>query len=186
MNQHQDREMAQIIAHLSLLSYGSTTAWNASGTTGKPGSRILHVAMLGEVAHEHYRDQYNSAATDHARDEIITDARRHLHAELKMRKVKVREETWAQLRERIVKEGEGWSASDVASALKTMERMVRKARVEMGHDPDTGLQSIALMAGARKLRARELVEMEGCSARTAAFKLGVSYKTVLRDLGRAA
>jgi len=186
MNQHQDREMAQIIAHLSLLSYGSTTAWNASGTTGKPGSRILHVAMLGEVAHEHYRDQYNSAATDHARDEIITDARRHLHREIRQAERKAGEDD-AAARKRCIKDCEGWPAQDAAGHMRRTTRWVIQARKLEDRDANTGHRQAAALVRVEEweIRAIELQE-QGGTVRSIAMRLGVSKSNIHRALRRAA
>jgi hypothetical protein len=185
----QDREIIDILRRLERLSWGSTTAWNASTARGKPGSRAL---TFGHdlPPHEHYRREYERKKTDAGRDIVITDARRELYTWMKRPGgIKYREPAWNTVADEIRKEGRGDLPEVVALAKRVTPSMVRKARNEEGLNPETGLE-MAPLSGCEmpaEERRATVIQMvgKGLSAKAVALRLGVHYNTVRRDLARA-
>jgi hypothetical protein len=85
------------------------------------------------------------------------------------------------LRTRIVDEGAGLPALDVAVALRTSEGIVRKARLSSGRESDHGRELVL----ERRTSPDELVAA-GMSVRAAAAATGVPRSTLAGRLARAA
>jgi hypothetical protein len=85
------------------------------------------------------------------------------------------------LRERIVSEGEGSSARDVAIALRTSEGIVRRTRLTGGRDAEHG-RELEL----RRYAAPDELVAAGMSVRAAAAATGVPRSTLAGRLARAA
>ena len=192
----QDREFAALLAEYALISYGTTQQWNATGSTGKPGSRILYMHQLDSEPHRptYWAREYENARSDIDRDRVITLMRQEIEQWKRRPKgIKYREPSWQQTRDEIAEEGRGDSPEVVALAKRTSAGTVRKARRQLGLNPETGYALVPVRVGPgcglsveeRRVVVRELVS-GGLSVTAVAHRLGVGYNTVRRDLGRAA
>ena len=182
----QDQEMAQLVAEMTLMSYGSTTAWNTSAATGKPGSRILSIEMLGEVAHEEFQARYNAARTDRSRGEVIADAKEALKVK---RATHIAGETDAEQRDRCVRECEGLTASEAGTHMRQSVRWVMGARKARGRDVNTGKRlPVALRPpgrltpGLSRADQAKALQRDGLTQEQVADRMGVSQPTVCRLL----
>jgi hypothetical protein len=182
------REFSDLFAQLSVLPYGSTQNYNASG--GKSCEHPGGKRPAGESHPEALKalEAWGEARWHEGRMRAVLQMMRDDLKHWKhSAKVVVKEETLVVLYRRIRDEGEGWAVADVARALKVTERQVRKARAEGGLHPETGKERVmpaALSPDQRKARVVELVG-QGWKAKNVAMHLGVAYKTVLRDLEAA-
>jgi hypothetical protein len=180
----QDREIIDLLRRLERLSWGSTTAWNASTARGKPGSRAL---TFGHdlPPHEHYRREYDHARGEKARDIVITDARRELYAWMKRPGgIKYREPAWGTVAKEIVDEGRGDPPEIVAIAKRTTTSLVRKARREFKCDEETGLPNPTAAHPDWRQEAERL-QAGGATVRVISDRVGVPRATVGRALRKA-
>ena len=87
-------------------------------------------------------------------------------------------ETYEQWVDRIIEQGEGWEARDVAMAERCTPRMVRKARIARERSPETGR-----LEGSFE-HARELLG-RGLTLRQVAMMTGISKSTLHREMAHA-
>lgn len=185
-------ELRQILAELELLSHGTTAnlaptgaASDGEGDGCPPGERW--------PPHLKWREQWEGATDDDGRRAVLRGARAELHALTHRAEVKVRGETEAELEERIVKDGAGWSVEEVATRMRCTPTFVRKARLKDGKSIKTGedpasarpVAAVQPTTSEQRERIRRLAHLE-CSERTIAAQVGVSKSTVRRIMGKAA
>lgn len=137
-------EEREVLARLEMLAQGSTQRFDASGGGGEPdlpfgigadGSG----APDSEYPHLHWRTRILGARNDYSRHKALEGARAELEG-WRQRVVWTNStiETWAELVDRIVGEGSGWSVREVANHCRCSERQVVKARNEAGLSVDKG------------------------------------------------
>jgi DNA-binding CsgD family transcriptional regulator len=177
--------MRALLLELALTSNGRTSSWDVSSA----GERD-HTPHLGrgDAPELELAAAYEAAADDDARRAAIQGATETLDRIRRSRATTVVGETKTERDARIVRDGEGERARDVAIAIRCGIRDVWAARAANGRDTEFGrpcLNGGSLTRRERQARVLELTG-DGMSARAVAGALGVSYATVLRDLGRKA
>lgn len=179
--------MTAALAQMAVLPYG--TVMNYNGNSGRssehPGGRRPAGEALSEE--DKYRARWQGCRTIRAARLVVEEAEAELEHWRHAKRVEVKEENWQQLARRICATGSGWSAEDVAQALKVTVSQVRRARVDAKLHPETGKEprvAVILSTEERKARVNALAA-DGWLAKNIAKELGVAYKTVLRDLDEA-
>ena len=89
----------------------------------------------------------------------------------------IKTETLDDLKRRILRDGEGWEAKDVALACRCTPTLVRRVRSEAERSADDGRPEGGLAHGLQLLR-------DGCSLRQAAMSTGIP-KSTLHDAYKA-
>lgn len=181
------QSIRQVLAELELTSNGKTYTYGGSHhgfgetppSTGDPNP-----------PHVVYRISYEECTNDLCRVSVIRRAHRALK-EIQHTQAGSATETEAQRNRRLIKEGEGFSAEEVAVAMRMKVTEVWKTRLGFGRDKETGVvditQRMALASPAeRRARAKLLKDEHGMSARQIALLLDVSHTQILLDLRRAA
>lgn len=127
-------EFRTILAQLELLSHGSTQSWNRSSPPSE-----MDRSPRGDSfpPHEEFRIEWEIADSDEARARVIRNARAHLEQQTRRTTPKV-EPLPDDTDDRIIDEGAGWSAGDVARALRISIKRVVAVRLERKLDPSTG------------------------------------------------
>jgi hypothetical protein len=166
----------QVLAELELCSVTRAHAYAPVVTSSHASSQP---PTGGSSPAELWRARFESAQEGElpmllrlARDELASIRRRRFPT------TAVRD--GADLRERIVSEGEGSPALDVAVALRTSETLVRRERLAQGREPERG-RALVL----EQHTPDELVAA-GMSVRAAAAATGVPRSTLAGRLRRAA
>lgn len=189
----RDQQMRQILARLEVTSNGRIYSYQPVGSKGAfQGS----APTTGDSSPPHIRwaHAYNECVSDGERDRVIREANREL-GELTCRPVRlVKGESVADRDRRLLKEGAGWSAREVADRFRVNLRDVWRIRREGGRDKDYGgaikgreAESKRLQRVERQRRVRELKERyPGMTARQIGMHVGVDHKTVQQDLRDAA
>jgi hypothetical protein len=168
--------MAQVLAEMALLSYGSTTSWNASGGGDSPGMP----SGDGHPLTEQWLDRWERDPTDQTVQAARADLDRVRRRQAPASTDGSTEEHW------IIDDGEGFQVEQVARKFNTTPTRVRKLRMAHGRDTEMGLpKEFARVQAATPDRIRNLAD-RGCTERQIAFQVGVSKSTVRRALGRAA
>jgi hypothetical protein len=167
----------QVLAELELCSVTRAHAHAPLVSGAHAGSRP---PTGGASPAEHWRARFESAHPGElamlerlARDELESIRRRRFPT------TAVR--NGDDLRERIVSEGEGSPARDVAIALRTSEGIVRRTRLTDGRDAERG-RELEL----RRHAAPDELVAAGMSVRAAAAATGVPRSTLAGRLARAA
>lgn len=137
MSRSQDVEMAQILTELGLLSHGSVTRYNPSSR-----GESIKVLPFGEPNPPHLRfgRLYNEQTTDTGRAVVIERAAAEL-AQLRGRGVDrshVTGESVVEFERRLLADGQGFTAQEVATRLHCTPTRVRRIRLANGRDADTG------------------------------------------------
>jgi len=197
-----DRQMRAVLAELSVCSHVPARAWGPTGRSrggdeppggGRPPGDLGPEAFArryGSPFHTCTRNcRHRLVEGDTGREFVLGQARAELRS-LRgggLRRVVVREiETLDELKQRIVADGEGKSVNDAAVYFCTGQSIVRAARREADRDLDFGRPAEPMPDPARRrARARELKAAKYSTAQIA-WSLGVSRRTVARDLGEAA
>jgi transposase len=177
--------MRDVLLQLALTSNGRTASYASSGGSETDYSPSL---SFGDAPHLHFAKLWNAAETDGRREEVLAEAEETLDAIVRSHGDPGRIETKQELYARIVSEGEGWSARDVATRFRCGISVVWHARAGDGRDIEYGRRprnGRALTADERQAEVSRLLD-EGMSARQIANALRVGYNTVRRDLGRTA
>lgn len=176
-----EREMRQVLAEMSLLQYGKTQAFNASGGKSEnPDPRPSGEAWpLADKWAERWADDPTSAT--------LADAR----AELQSWKVRTAPVTdvWNE-RDAILNEGQGFAADVVARRFQRTVTYVRKLRLKDDRESEYGLPIDSQPTRAEtKAQDRQRVEnlaSRGCTLRQIKMQTGVPTETVRRWLREAA
>lgn len=173
------REAARpILIRLALVSHAPAGRLDAMPRThGTPE----HRKPPGE-AHppaEVFRDRLQRACTRAEARRVLDEASAELERTLRRPLAVESIETAEDLAERIVLDGAGWTADDVALATHCLPRFVRAARLAFGRDPESGLTPPdgEPMEVARRLRD------EGRSYRTIARLTGIPRSTLFDRFG---
>lgn len=177
-----DRDFRQVLAELELLSHGKTAALNSSGA-----GENTAVLPYGETRppHEYWRARYAAAAeTDRAG--ILEHARREL--DIWKKRQAPAEDTWDE-KDAILKDGEGFSAADVARRFQRSVTYVMKLRDD-AKDPRREPQfGMPIDMSPVKDNSRERVlnlAAQGCTLRQIEMQTGKPRETVRRWLKEAA
>lgn len=188
MRDEIDREFAQVLAEMTLLSYGPVSRFDKSGgrSSEHPGGR--RPQGDGNPLHREYAEKYARAANRAERAETLHDAREALQAVLKRAEGAYEEETAEERDQRMIDDYSGWPAKDVALKMHCTPTHVRKVRMNRALDPDTGQEreEIPTMTAAERQEKARRMKDQGMSAKRIALVLGVHYDTVRRDLGKKA
>lgn len=181
MDQLQNR-MREVLLQLSLLSNGRTSSFEASRSSDPDYTPTL---SPGDAPQLYYARRWDAAVDDIERAAVLKAAQDCLEEERHSQSLSTGGETLAQRNARIVAQGEGWEARDVANHFKCGINDVWKARDAAGRDRDRGERPRELGDTDRRAEIERMAG-RGMSARQIAFTLGVGYNTVRRDLGRNA
>lgn len=160
----QDRRMRSVLIAMQCLMYGSTAQWNKSGGHQKPtgGNRPPGDS---KPLHHVWQITYVMAVGADAREQVIADATDAL-VEARVRTAPIPQgETRQEWEERLIKDGEGWPAREVAVRFLTATREVTKLRMRYERDPHVG-KPLEQQASVAEMIAR------GLSARQIAFITG--------------
>jgi hypothetical protein len=184
-----DGQMREVLIQLALTSNGNTAKMDSNGGGGHYADALL-VGWLDphDAPHAHYLDMYMRQEDDDGRRAILERAKDTLDG-IRFSRAhggELETETIDDLYDRIVTLGVGWSCEEVAVALRTTTSIVRKARVARGRDQSNGRpleKRGRLPVGERRTLVSNL-SAAGRDAREVSRLLGVSYSTVLRDLGK--
>jgi len=184
-------EMLQVLIDLEVASNGTTTSFDSSGG-GVFGSKVPISGgcdMRTDPPHIFWRKQWDAAGNDARRREVLGLARDELR---RLQKASppprgLQEETEGERNERLLRDGDGWRAEEVAVTFKMTPSAVRKIRRQHGRDPERGTDDLDApmpygTVEERRRRARTLIYERGLSLRAAALKMGVSHETVRKDL----
>lgn len=190
-----EEQMQQVLIDLEVASNGTTTNFDTSGG-GVFGSKVPISGgcdLRTDPPHVHWRRRWDGADDDAGRQLVLRGARDELR---RLRRASppprgLKEETEAERDARLLRDGDGWRAEEVANTFKMTPSAVRKVRRRHGRDPERGTDDVDLpmpygTLEERRVRARQLMNERGLSLRAAALKMGVSHETVRRDLMTAA
>lgn len=171
------RDIRQVLAELELISHGTITNYNPSMSIGEKADPRPPGGSGAE--HIFWRHRYEQASTDDGRRKVIREAREELD-KLRRQEPSTRSagETTLERNVRIVKEGEGFSARQVAIHFNCGERDVRKARMAAGREPELGKQ-VSSRPQEKAEKARELIG-QGVSTREASRILEVGQTQIMR------
>lgn len=185
-------EMRVILAKLELVSNGSVQAWNASGGhSGEPDDKVVEQIDRGTENPPHivFREWYEGEHTEEGRRSVIRAARKEYERitgryEIRRERPKIEKTDLQILAERIVKEGEGWTAREVADTLHTTITTVRSARLAAERDIDFG-REVDVVDPDMRVRIEQRIAA-GFTERQIATIEKISKSTVRRVIGKAA
>lgn len=188
-----ETQMRQVLLELSMTAGGRTTSYNSRGTSGAPDWALVDDKGRARLGHGDapaltFAELWDAAADDDARADVLKAARAELdNIRRRVAPTVVAPETREQLEERIVREGAGWDAQDVAVALRTSVSLVRAARRAAGLDAQTGRPQLDGRALTREERNAEALRLAGLgrSAFQIATALGVPRSSIRYVLARA-
>lgn len=175
----QDRRMNAVLVPMQCLMYGNAMKWDSSTSSGKPtgGERPPGES---QPLHTEWQQRYVMAGSLEEREQVIADA---TDALVKYRcgpRVDVEGETREQWEERLIRDGVGWDASDVAPKFNTGTREVLKIRLKYRRDPSTGrpMAGVTVAQLAQEgLSARQIMAIvPGTAAGTAQYHVNRARK----------
>lgn len=173
-----EHAMRQVLAEMTLISYGKTQAFDASG--GKSENPDPRPSGESKPMVDHWRERF-----EHERSHRTLEQAREALDAWKRRATPAPEFTYDEDAE-ILKTGEGFSVDQVARKFGCTPTRVRKLRMAADRDTEFGLpKEFARVVAATPDRIRDLAA-QGCTERQIAFQVSVSKSTVRRALGRAA
>lgn len=185
MRDEIDREFDDVLAKMTVLLYGPAQTFDKSGgrSSEHPGGR----RPTGDnyPLHEEFRERYAQASTRADRARVLAEAIEARQRVLKGPEERSEGETWEQLRDRVVKDGEGWALRDVATAFKITESQARKARRQKGREVEFGLKIPERVPASPKERV-QLLASQGLSQREIASQVGLHKTQVARWLAKEA
>jgi hypothetical protein len=172
-----EHQMRQLLARMTLLSYGSTTAWNSSGS-GKAASKPP--MNVGVTLADHW-----AAEWDKRPDQGTVDAaRRELDAALVRRTPAEGDDSTFE--DWVIEDGEGYALAQVASKFGIAESRVARLRIKRDREVEFGLPA-RFAPKQDKSRDRVLnLASQGCTLRQIQMQTGVSKSSVQRWLKDAA
>jgi hypothetical protein len=165
---------APVLLRLALVSHAPTARLGSIGSGSNSAHESHRPPGDSTPDAEYFRTRLDNAESLSDALEAYLQARACLAGILRRTMATVTGETAAELGERIVEDGEGWEAEDVALALRCTPTFVRKSRLSLGRDPETGYSAPDgdPMAVALELRER------GRSLRTIARLTGIPRSTL--------
>jgi hypothetical protein len=171
-----ERAMRQVLAEMTMLSYGSTTSWNHSGGSEGPGRPSGDSHPLAEHWRAEWERDPSWGTVERAREAL---------AQVKRRDAPVVTDD-STLEDWIVSDGEGYAVAQVAGKFGIAQSRVRRIRLKAGRESEFGARVDARpVRDTSSERIRNLAS-QGCTERQIAFQVGVGKSTVRRALGRAA
>lgn len=173
-------EMRQVLAEMSLLQYGKTQAFDASG--GKSENPDPRPSGESWPLADKWAERWTRAHNDIEREGILGAARSELQA------WKVRQapavDTWDE-KAAILEDGEGFNAADVARRFSRSTTYVMKLRRDDDREAEFGLKADGLLKRDDRERVLNLAS-QGCTLRQIEMQTGKSRETVRRWLKDAA
>jgi hypothetical protein len=177
-------ELRQVLAELEMLSHGRVQSY--AGTA--PGESEGYGRPPGSEFPPHiiWRDEWMKASDARRRYEVLRLAAEELSALRKGRKVTVVEETQAEMEERVISKGDGWTVEETARECRCTATFVRRSRLKAGVNAITGQQpKDRKQTSDQRERARQLAD-EGFTERQIVMLTGLAKTTIRRLLGRTA
>jgi hypothetical protein len=182
--------MRDVLLQLAMTSNGRTTTLDSSGVgtadyvlVDDSGRAKL---ARGDAPHLTFAELWDLADDDHGREQVLKRAKDELDHIRKSHADPTKIETKDQLSTRIVREGAGFPAKDVAIAMRTGVTVVWKARQAVGRDIEFG----ELLRGGRELSLEEQkievirLKRTGLSQRQIALRLNITHASVRYVLAR--
>lgn len=164
----------QTLAEMELLPYGNSASFDP--TARSPSAERVGVpAGESHPMRDHYARRLTDAPDAASAARVLGQARAALNAERRQPMAVSRVETLAELRQRILDDGTGWLADDVALAMRCLPRVVRRARLLAGRDPEHGRP---MPTGADRMDWAVQLVTTGCTQREAAAVTGVPRSTL--------
>lgn len=181
--------MRDVLLQLGMCAAGRTAAYDSSGG-GTPDYVLVDDAgdaklTAGDAPHVHYAALWDAAGDDVERRAVLDAAIKELRSIRKSSGDRTREESAAERDRRIVKDGRGISAREVAVSVRCGIKDVWNARRAAGVDTEFGLEphnGRELTARQRDAEIRRLTA-NGMNAAQVASALRISASTVRRTLG---
>jgi hypothetical protein len=168
-------EIREMVVGFTLLQYGGTMAW---GRQAPSADGALLPGGEGHPPLDHWLDLLERCTTLEEAQIVVAKAREELEAWLRRPEPPPQGETLEDLKQRIIREGEGWTPQEVALAMRVTPTLVRNVRSEAERDPQYGRPDGSLAHGVALLNA-------GLSVRQAAQITGIA-KSTLHDAWRSA
>lgn len=183
--------MREVLLQLELTSNGATAAYDSSGG-GTPDYALVDDwgrgrLGVGDAPHLTHRAAWRDARDDVERRSVLEAARAELAAIRRSRANQHAGEPQDALAQRIVQEGRGWPAREVAIAMRCGVRLVWRVRAAAGLDVEFGepardgraMSRDELHAEIRRLHAK------GMSGREIATALNIAHGSVRYAMARA-
>jgi hypothetical protein len=172
-----ENEFKQILVGLAMLSHGATQNWDSDGRGGYDA-----VSPPGELSPPHLEFKYawDDAGTLEELAAVVASAREYLETHRRRPEVEVEGETAAERDARMIDEGEGWSAKEVALMFRCAAADVRRARIVASRDPETG-RTVETPPGTSPIEAAKMLRERGMSLRAIELATRIPRST-LHDL----
>lgn len=186
-----ETRMRQVLLQLEMTSNGRTAAYDSSGG-GEPDYVLVDDRgrarlSIGDAPQLLYVRAWNAARDDTERAQVLKEAGDELDRIRHSRADRTVEESKSDRDIRIVTEGEGWPASEVAIQMRCGIRDVHRARAGAGRDVEYG----ELRRNGRALTRDELnaqiltMHERKMSGREIATALGIAHNSVRYVVARA-
>jgi len=132
--------MRVLLTQLELISNGSIARMdgNSGGGSARHYADVIPVLGRHDAPHLYWRERWARATDDTEREQILAAAEHELRQTRHSSADRTLAETREQRDRRIVAEGEGWSARDVATHFRCGIRDVWAARRAAGRDEENG------------------------------------------------
>lgn len=183
--------MRDVLLQLALTSNGRTVSYDASATGTIDWTLVDDQGRgklgIDDAPHLTFAKLWDRAQDDQQRQAVLKDATDVLAKIRRSSGDPSKEETLQDRDQRIVTNGEGLPAREVAVWARCGVRDVQRARRADGRDTELGHRtrdSHDLNSEQRTAEITRLSIEHNMNARQIAHSLGVSYSTVLRSLGR--
>jgi len=181
--------MGDVLLQLAMCAAGRTAAFDSSGG-GTPDYVLVDdngrgKLGVGDAPHLHYAAEWDAASDDGARQRVLNAALKELSSIRKSSGDRTLEESAADRNRRIIKEGRGIAAHEVAVSVRCGVTDVWKARRAAGVDTEFGLESSNGRELTPRQRDDEIQRLTGTGMNAAqvAGALQISASTVRRALG---
>lgn len=179
-----ERDMGRVLLALEMTSCGITASLDSNGG----GAFSSSEPRSGDHWPPHLRflELWRDAGSTSERRRVLERARDELD-QIRRSRAGQGAETEGERTERLLEKGEGFTASEVALAMRMTEAQVRRTRARHGRDPEKGMvEPMRPMPDAtpaeRRERARLLRDKHRMSTREIGLVLGVDHSTIVRDL----
>lgn len=191
-----DAQMREVLRELELISHVPASGYQPTGRSRSSDEPLGGSRPPGDHGHTYYAQAYGppfhprsgrhpGCITDSQRAHVIENALLEVdHLKGRTERPEPVEESAAQLEERMVREGEGFPADEVAVRFRTGVSRVRRVREAAGREPAFGRlleHESGLSTEDRRRRVREL-RAENLPLSSIARIVGVDKGTVSKDL----